>query len=299
MKIEVAVPCYNEEPTIEKVVRDFSAALPEAEIVVYDNNSTDGSAAFARKAGARVVRVNRQGKGYVVEKVFELSQADIVVMVDGDDTYEARDVNQLIEPLGSGSADMTIGTRLHFGTAEFGRTRYFGNRVLTWMLNTIFRTHYQDILSGYRAFNRRFVENIPITSGGFQVETELIIQALEDGMVVKEIPIGFRQRPPGSESKLSAFRDGYHIILMIIASLRDHRPLLAFTVVGLLSVCIGVPIWVIGFLYAAGNNLLSVCRSVGTLFIILAVGLFLVGLILNTINTRMREQRLLMKRKRR
>ena len=298
MKIEVAVPCYNEELTIEKVVRDFHDALPEAEVVVYDNNSRDNSAALAAKAGARVIRVNRQGKGYVVDKIFELSQADIIVLVDGDDTYEAQDVGLLIEPLTSGIADVTIGTRLHSDKAAFRRMHRFGNRFLTGVLNVIFRTRYKDILSGYRAFNRRFIENVPVISGGFEVETELTVKALENGMVVKDIPIRFRQRPPGSDSKLSAVRDGSRIVLMMVTLLRDHRPLFVFTLTGMLLTCIGLPIWVIGFLHGAQNNLLSVFRSVGALLIILAVGLFLVGLILNTINTRMQEQRLLMKRKR-
>lgn len=299
MKIEIAIPCYNEQLTIEKVIRDFLDVMPDAEVVVYDNNSQDNSAALARNAGARVIRVNRQGKGYVVETIFESTEADIVVLVDGDDTYEAQDATQLIEPLISDAVDMTIGTRLHTDAAAFRLMHRFGNRFLTGMLNTIFRTRYEDILSGYRAFNRRFIENVPVISRGFEVETELTIQALEKGMAVRDIPIRFRQRPTGSDSKLNTIGDGYRIILMMIVLLRDHRPLFTFSLLGILLVCISFPIWLLGFLRGSTNDLFSLFRSVGALLIMLSIGLFLVGLILNTINTRMREHFLLMKRKRR
>ena len=299
MKIEIAIPCYNEAFTIEKVIKDFQAAMPEAEVVVYDNNSQDDSALRARNAGARVILVNRQGKGYVVETIFESSGADIVVLVDGDDTYEAKDAKKLIEPLISDNVDMAIGTRLHTDKVAFRSLHRFGNRFLTGMLNTIFRTRYEDILSGYRAFSRSFIENVPIISRGFEVETELTIQALEKGMTVRDIPIRFRQRPTGSDSKLNTIGDGYRIVLMMIVLLRDHRPLFTFGMLGIVLACISFPAWLIGFLNGSTNDLFSLLRSVSALMIMLSIGLFLVGLILNTINTRMRENFLLMKRKRR
>lgn len=299
MKIEIAIPCYNESSTIEKVIRDFQAAMPEAEVVVYDNNSQDDSALRAKNAGARVILENRQGKGYVVETIFESSGADIVVLVDGDDTYEAKDAKKLIEPLISENVDMAIGTRLHTDKAAFRSLHRFGNRFLTGMLNTIFRTRYEDILSGYRAFSRSFIENVPIISRGFEVETELTIQALEKGMMVRDIPIRFRQRPKGSDSKLNTIGDGYRIVLMMIVLLRDHRPLFSFGLLGILLACISFPAWLIGFVHGSTNDLFSLLRSVSAFLIMLSIGLFLVGLILNTINTRMRENFLLMKRKRR
>jgi len=289
MKIEVAIPCLNEEVTVGKVISDFRSAIPEAEIVVYDNNSKDHTAKIAMDVGAKVIRVNRQGKGYVIQKIFESSTAEIIVLVDGDDTYEAMDVNALIEPLISGSADMTVGTRLHSNTKEFRRMHHFGNRLLTWMLNLIFRTRYNDILSGYRAFNRRFIENVPLISTGFTVEAELTIQALETSMAVEETPIRFRDRPAGSHSKLNTFSDGYNILLMMVALLRDHQPLFVFTLAGILTICFGLPIWFIGFLNIAQNNIFPVFRSIGALLIIFAAGFFLVGLILNAVNTRVRE----------
>lgn len=298
MKIEIAIPCYNEASTIEKVIKDFQTAMPEAEVVVYDNSSRDNSAALAKNAGAQVIRVNLQGKGYVVETIFESTEADIVVLVDGDDTYEAKDAAKLIEPLISDAVDMAIGTRLHTDTAAFRSLHRFGNRFLTAMLNTIFRTRYEDILSGYRAFSRSFIENVPIISRGFEVETEMTIQALEKGMAVRDIPIRFRQRPTGSDSKLNTIGDGYRIVLMMIVLLRDHRPLFTFGILGILLICISFPAWLIGFLYGSTNDMFSLLRSVSALLIMLSIGLFLVGLILNTINTRMREHFLLMKRKR-
>jgi len=298
LKIEIAVPCHNEESTIGKVVCDFRVALPKAEVVVYDNNSKDNSATVARKAGARVVRVNRQGKGHVVQKIFESSTADIIVMVDGDDTYEADDVRLLTEPLISDAADMTIGTRLHTDVTEFRKMHHFGNRLLTRLLNTLFREQYKDILSGYRAFNRRFIENVPVISVGFEVETELVIQAVENGMAVSEFPIRFRDRPPGSYSKLNTTRDGYRILITMVRMLRDHRPLLCFSVAGLFSGCIGGLFCIAGFLLGAQTGGLSGFRNIGAMLIILSAVLFLCGLVLSTINTRMRELSSLGRRRR-
>ena len=297
MKIEVAIPCYNEEVTIEKVVRDFQAALPEADVVVYDNNSEDMSAILAERAGARVKSVGCQGKGYVLQRIFESSEAEIIVVVDGDDTYEAQDVNRLIEPLRTGKADMTVGTRLHAGASEFREMHHFGNRLLTWMLNRMFRVSFKDILSGYRAFNRKFVENVPIITTGFEIETELMIQGLENGFVIQEEPIRYRQRPEGSESKLNTFRDGYWILSMMVAMVRDHKPLLAFTILAVFTALFGGTMWIIGFVYGTEHALLRVFRNVGALLGLVTIGLFLVGLILNTISTRMKELLSLTRRK--
>jgi glycosyltransferase involved in cell wall biosynthesis len=299
IRIEVGIPCFNEEATIGKVVRDFRAALPDQEVVVYDNNSRDKTADEARQAGARVVRVNRQGKGFVIQAMFEQSQADVLMVVDGDDTYEASDVKALIEPILSGEADMTIGTRLHVGAKEFRAMHHFGNSMLTWILNTLYRRDHKDILSGYRGFSRRFVDAVPLISGGFEIESELLIQALEHDFAVKEMPIHYRNRPPGSESKLNSFRDGYRILLTIISLLRDHRPFLTFSTAALVIFVLGATAWTLGFLRAAGNPSLSVFRSGGVVLIMFSFGLLLIGLVLNTVNTRMREMMSLLRRKRR
>jgi glycosyltransferase involved in cell wall biosynthesis len=298
MKIEIAIPCRNEDLTITKVIKDFSKEIPGAEIVVYDNDSSDRTIELAKKAGAKVKRVNRKGKGHVVQSIFESTSAEIIVIVDGDDTYEAKDVHSLIQPIISEEADMTIGTRLHSNPAEFRRMHRFGNRLMTWVLNTMFQSNYCDILSGYRAFSRRFIESIPLISTGFEVETELMIQVLENDITVKEIPIRFRNRPSGSQSKLNSFKDGYRIMLMMISLLRDHRPLLMFSIVGIIFFVLGTISWLFGFIYSSNIPRLSVLRNGGVVIIVFSVGLFLVGLILNTINTRMRELSSLIRRKR-
>ena len=298
MKIEIAIPCFNEDLTIRKVISDFRQAIPEAAIVVYDNNSSDNTVEYARQAGAKIVRVNRQGKGYVVQTIFESSAADIIVMVDGDDTYEANDVHLLIQPIMNNDADMTIGTRLHADPAEFRKMHHFGNRMITRILNYLYRRKYCDILSGYRAFSRSFVESVPLISIGFEIETELIIQSLENGISVKEIPIRFRNRPSGSTSKLNTFADGYKIVMLMVMLLRDHRPLISFTIVSIIIFLTGSVSWIIGFLYSLEIHKQSILRGAGVVMIGLAVGLFLVGLILNTVNTRMRELTSLFKRKR-
>lgn len=298
MRIEVAIPCYNEERTVATVVRDFRAQLPDADIVVYDNSSEDGTAVAAEAAGARVSVVTRRGKGCVLQAVFERSSADFVVVVDGDDTYEAADVAALIEPIVRQQADMTIGTRLHAAESEFREMHHFGNRALTWMFNTMFGTRYTDILSGYRGFSRQFRHAVPLISTGFEIETELMIQALSHGMVVREVPIRFRKRPAGSESKLSSFRDGYRILLTMTALLRDHRPLFAFSFAAAVTFVLGAVLWTTGAFLAPTSARALMWRGAGVVFMQLAAVLALAGLILNTINTRMRELSSLARRRR-
>ena len=276
--IEVAVPCFNEVRTIAKVVQDFRRVLPEARIVVYDNGSTDGSAETAGAAGAEVRQVNRRGKGFVSQAIFEQSRDDVVLMVDGDDTYSADDAPQLLAPLLHGEADMTIGTRLEQSAdASFRRFHRFGNQLFTVLLNVIFRVSFRDILSGYRGFSRRFLSDVPLITCGFETETELILQALELGLVVREIPVRYQPRPAGSQSKLRTIRDGYRILMTIVVLLRDHRPLLVF-----------------GALSAA---LAALSRGVNATLAVAALMTLLAGLILNTVNTRFRELQSLLRRR--
>lgn len=289
MKIEIAIPCYNEDQTVEKVIQDFRKVLPEADVVVYDNNSSDATAENARRAGARVIRVHPRGKGYVVREIFAISRADIIVMADGDDTYEAADVNKLIEPVANGMADMVIGTRLHTDSSAFRPLHYAGNKFITYMLNILFRKRFGDILSGYRAFSRRFIERVPLIGTGFEIETELMLQGLEHGMAIEEVPIHFRNRRAGSFSKLNSFKDGYKIIVVMISMLRDHRPLFIFTLAGIISSGSGLLIYIFGAGSAAGKSALFLFAF--------AAGFLMVGLILNTINVRMRELSSLLIRK--
>lgn len=298
MRIEIAIPCYNEEQTVATVVRDFKAQVPDADVVVYDNNSTDQTAGRAEAAGARVVHVGRRGKGCVLQSAFEISVADVLIMVDGDDTYEAADVRALIDPIVTGKSDMTIGTRLHTTDTEFRQMHHFGNRLLTQVLNAMFGTQHRDILSGYRGFSRQFRAAVPLISTGFEIETELMIQALSNGMVVTEVPIRFRKRPPGSESKLSSFKDGYRILLTMVVLLRDHRPLFTFSAAAGLLLLAGIALWVAGAVYEMGAPSPAVWRSAGVVLMQLSAALALAGLVLNTINTRMRELASLARRRR-
>jgi len=235
LRITVAIPCYNEAPTIAKVVADFRNQLPEAEILVVDNDSTDDSAREAQGAGARVLRENRRGKGFVMQTIMEKVEGNVCVVVDGDDTYFAEDVHTLLAPVLGDRADMVVGDRLRDASSSaLNDLRRFGNRAILAMINAVFRTSFRDVLCGYRVMNRRFMRTVPLVAGGFETETELTLQALEKGMVIREVPIRYRARPSGSYSKLSPFADGYRILITIAVLLRNHRPLYFFTLVAAL-----------------------------------------------------------------
>ena len=204
-KVAVLIPCYNEEITIKKVINDFKSELPDADIYVYDNNSKDKTAQIAQENGAIVRHEYRQGKGNVVRSMFRNIDADIYVMVDGDDTYPADQVQKLIEPIRKGQADMVIGDRLTNGTYKNENKRQFhefGNNVVKNSINKLFKTNLKDILTGYRAFNKLFVKTMPVLSPKFEIETEMTLHALDKNFIIKEVPIVFRDRPEGSESKL-------------------------------------------------------------------------------------------------
>ena len=214
-KIAVLIPCYNEELTIEKVVKDFKKELPQADIYVYDNNSKDKTYEIAKAAGAIVRRENRQGKGNVVRSMFRDIEADIYIMVDGDDTYPAEFVHELIKPVREGKADMAIGDRLSNGTYHKEIKRNFhelGNNLVRSAINILFKNNLKDIMTGYRVFNRMFVKNMPVLSPKFELETEMTLFALDKKYRIIEIPIVFRERPDGSESKINTFSDGFKVI---------------------------------------------------------------------------------------
>ena len=198
MKTAVLIPCYNEEMTVEKVVKDFKKELPDADIYVYDNNSKDKTAELAEKAGAIVRHEYRQGKGNVVRTMFREIDADIYVMVDGDDTYPAEEVHKLIEPIVNGEADMVIGDRLTNGTYQKENKRHFhefGNNLVKSAINVTFHSKLKDIMTGYRVFNKFFVKNMPVLSPKFEIETEMSLHALDKKFIIKEIPIVYRDRP--------------------------------------------------------------------------------------------------------
>ena len=247
MKVAVLIPCYNEELAIAKVVRDFAAALPQAAVYVYDNNSRDRTVEVARAAGAIVRGEPLQGKGNVVRRMFADIDADVYVMVDGDATYHAASAPKMIAKLVEDNLDMVVGTRLH--SEEVGAFRHghqFGNRMLTGFVAWLFGDRFHDMLSGYRVFSRRFVKSFPALSQGFETETELAVHALALRMPVAEVQTPYYSRPPGSVSKLNTYRDGWRILLTVIKLLKEERPLLFFTLVsvlfGLISVALALPL---------------------------------------------------------
>jgi glycosyltransferase involved in cell wall biosynthesis len=246
MEVAVLVPCFNEAAAIDKVVRDFATALPAATIYVYDNNSTDATATVAAAAGAEVRRELRRGKGNVVRRMFQDIEADVYVMVDGDDTYDAAVAPQLVERLVADNLDMVVGKRIETHQAAYRAGHRLGNRVLTGLVAWLFGAQIDDMLSGYRVFSRRFVKSFPSFSREFEIETELTVHAMQMRMAVAEIETNYKERPPGSTSKLRTFRDGWRILMTITNLMRNERPLLFFSLIGfalgVAAVILGVPI---------------------------------------------------------
>jgi glycosyltransferase involved in cell wall biosynthesis len=288
----VLIPCKNEAVTIKKVVEDFRQQLPDAKIYVYDNNSSDDTIRIAKEAGALVMAEKRQGKGFVVESMFRDIDADLYVMVDGDDTYPASRVMTLLEPILTGKADMVVGTRLvEFGDHSFRGFHLFGNRLVANVVNKIFNATLQDLMSGYRAFNRRFVKEVPIVSKGFELETEMTLQALYRNFIIKEVPIPYGVRPEGSYSKLRTYQDGARVLLKIVDIFKAYRPLLFFGIIALGLAILGL---VLGSIPIAGFLRTGKVERFPTA--ILATGLMLLsflatvcGIILDGFNHRIKE----------
>ncbi len=291
-RVAVLIPCYNEQLTVGQVVRDFRAELPRADIYVFDNNSEDRTVEMAREAGAHVFFERRQGKGYVVQRMFTDVEADVYVMVDGDGTYPAAYVHNLIAPVLSGEADMVVGSRLaDESDSQFKMLNRLGNRLFLTAINIIFKTRLSDILSGYRAFSRHFVKNIPLFGGGFETETELTIKALGRGYQIIEFPVDLQQRPAGSFSKIRIGHDGLMILNTILALFRDYKPLTFFGAVGLFLLLSGFVPGIVVIVEFIKTGLVARLPSA-----VLAVGLILsgllsvsVGLVLHTITRRFQE----------
>lgn len=237
------IPCYNEEQTIAKVVQDFRQVLPDAKIYVFDNNSKDRTSAVARENGAIVYKETRQGKGNVVRSMFRKVEADYYIMVDGDDTYPAEFASKLLEPLMNGEADMTIGDRLSNGTYKEENKRPFhdfGNNLVKSLIGLLFKNDINDIMTGYRGFNRYFVKTIPVLSNGFEIETEMSIHALDKKFLIQEIPIDYRDRPEGSTSKLNTYSDGLRVLGTILTLFKDCKPLPFFSIISIISFILGI-----------------------------------------------------------
>ena len=291
-RIAILIPCHNEELTIAEVVRDFRTELPHAGIYVFDNNSTDTTVARARAAGATILSESRQGKGFVVQAMFRRIDADVYVMVDGDGTYPASEVGRLILPILSGDADMVVGSRLHADTvSEFKSMNRWANRLVLATLNSMFRTNLTDILSGYRAFNRKFVKTLPLFGGGFEIETELTIKAVARGFRIIEVPTTLTARPDGSHSKIKFWRDGLLILNTIVALFRDYKPLTFFGSFGLLLILLALVPATIAALDVIRHGHLTRLYSVLWAMTLGLTGLIiaLAGLILHTIVRRFQE----------
>lgn len=300
-KIVIAIPCYNEEITIGKVISDFQRELPQAEIVVIDNNSRDNTSLCAKQAGARVIAEKRQGKGFAVQKIFNEFQGDILVLVDGDDTYQAGDVHGLVNLVKEGKAEMAVGNRIHKkNNNSFTASHWFGNKFLTKSLNFLFRTKIRDMESGFRAIDKLFVESSALLAGGFGIEPELTIQALERGMRIREIPISLSFRRAGSHSKLNAIRDGSIVLYTIISLFRDYKPLQFFSLISGLFILGGAGL---GWYSIKGYLSTGIVHHIPSLivagfFMISSFICFIAGLILSSIKRRHDELLVIINRKR-
>jgi glycosyltransferase involved in cell wall biosynthesis len=295
LRVAVLIPCYNEAAAIGKTVKDFRGALPNAAIYVYDNNSTDRTMDAARKAGAHVRRETRQGKGNVVRRMFADVDADIYVLVDGDATYDAPSAPAMISDLIENHRDMVVGARTEREDAAYRRGHRTGNWLLTSFVTSVFGKAFTDILSGYRVFSRRFVKSFPVLSGGFEIETELTVHALELDLPVGEIKTPYFARPEGSESKLNTWRDGFRILWTIFRLYRSERPLNFFSAVGaslaIMSVGIAIPVFITYFETGGVPRLPTAVLSTGLM--VVAVLCFAAGLILDTVTRGRREIKLL------
>jgi glycosyltransferase involved in cell wall biosynthesis len=293
--IAVLVPCYNEAVAVAKVVKDFRAALPDATIFVFDNNSTDKTVAAARAAGAEVFQEKHQGKGFVVRRMFTDVEADIYVLVDGDATYDAPSAKKMIERLLAERLDMVVANRIDSEEAAYRAGHRTGNRLLTGFVAAVFGSAFNDMLSGYRVFSRRFVKSFPVLSGGFEIETELTIHALELGLPAAEIDTPYYARPQGSASKLNTWRDGFRILRTILALYRAERPLMFFLLIGLVlaivSVVLAIPIFVTYVETGLVPRLPTAILSMGLMMLAsLSAG---IGLVLDTVTRGRRETKLL------
>jgi len=295
MRVAVLVPCFNEEAAVAAVVADFRKALPAAKIYVYDNNSSDRTVAVAREAGAEVRSERRQGKGHVVRRMFADIDADIYVLVDGDATYDAPSAPRMIEKLLGDHLDMVVGLRIDQTEAAYRRGHRTGNRMLTGFLSSVFGQAFNDILSGYRVFSRRFVKSFPVLSDGFEIETELTVHALELAMPVAELETPYYARPEGSVSKLNTWRDGFRILGTILKLYRSEKPLRFFVVIGiflaLVSIGLAIPVIVTYLEEGIVPRLPTAVLSTGLM--IVAVLSVSSGLVLDTVTRGRREMKLL------
>ena len=292
-KIAVLIPCYNESKTIEKVIKDYKIALPEADIYVYDNNSTDGTDEIARNAGAIVRYETKQGKGNVIRSMFREIEADCYLMIDGDDTYPAEDAKKMCDYVLNENVDMVIGDRLSstYFTENKRPFHNFGNRIVRWSINTIFRSKINDIMTGYRAFSYQFVKTYPVLSKGFEIETEMTIHAIDKNFTLKEIPVQYRDRPEGSVSKLNTYKDGAKVIKTIATLFKEYKPGMFFNIISLLIFIVAIILAIPVFTEYMNTGLVPRFPSLIVACILLVITLLLstTGIILQVIVKKNRQ----------
>lgn len=293
MTIAVLIPCYNEAKTIAKVVRDYRAALPEADIYVYDNNSTDRTDDIAREAGAIVRYEYRQGKGNVIRSMFREIDADCYLMIDGDDTYPAENAREMVNLVLERKVDMVVGDRLSatYYTENKRPFHNLGNRLVKGLVNTIFKGSVSDIMTGYRAFSYQFVKSFPVLSKGFEIETEMTIHALDKNLSVQSVQVEYRDRPADSPSKLNTYSDGMKVLRTIVRLYKEYRPMSFFGLLAALMALVSVILFIPIFAEYLHTGLvprfptLIVCGVMGTM----ALLLWVCGLILDTVAKKHRQ----------
>ncbi len=299
-RVAILVPCYNEAATVAKVVGDFRQAIPEATVYVFDNNSTDGTGDIARQAGAVVVHEKKRGKGHVVTAMLEKVDADYYVMVDGDDTYPADRVRDLLAPLTAGEADVVVGQREAVDRSEaYPRFHVFGNWLVRTLINVIFGAKLKDIMSGYRAFTREVAMNLPVIAIGFDIETEMTLHYLYRRWVIREIPVAYRDRPAGSVSKLNTIHDGLRVLFRILSVFRSYKPLTFFGVIGikLFLICLALAA-VAKFWVSPGSSYRMALMVLSGTSLAMSLGACSIGVIVQLINFRFLELESVQRRRR-
>lgn len=290
-RIAAIVPCHNEELAIAKVVHDLRAAVPSMDIYVYDNASTDDTVRVARDAGAIVRHEYTKGKGNVVRRAFADIEADIYVLIDGDDTYDTTDLPTMIETLLEGPFDHVLGVRRESGDGAYRPGHELGNKGFNWLVSGVFKSEVSDMLSGYRVFSRRFVKSFPALSREFEIETELTVHAMSLRVPQTETPVGFRDRPAGSESKLRTYHDGFRILSLIIGLIRHERPMMFYgiigTIIAILGVVTGFPVVLDYLSTGLVPRLPTAILAVG--IVITAILTWMIGLVLDGVLKSRRE----------
>ena len=292
-KIAVLIPCYNESKTIEKVVKDYKKALPDADIYVYDNNSSDDTDKIAKKAGAIVKYEYRQGKGNVIRTMFRDIDADCYLMIDGDDTYPAENAREMCDLVLDGKADMVIGDRLSstYFTENKRPFHNFGNRIVRLLINKIFNNNVKDIMTGYRAFSYDFVKGFPVLSKGFEIETEMTIHAVDKNYKLVEVPVTYRDRPEGSVSKLNTYSDGFKVLKTIATLFKEYKPALFFNIFAfiILAVSLVMEIPIVCEYFKTGLVPRFPTLIVSCIFLLVSILLWITGIILQVIVKKHRQ----------